>query len=85
MHLKGLSNAIATTSNWVANYLLLSVFLKCTKTEIGKILSYSVLALACFITYIFVYRFLPETKRKPLDVCVRQVLLAKKYGCKNID
>jgi len=31
-----------------------------------------------------VYRYVPETKDKPLDECVRLILEARKKGCKNL-
>eukprot|EP00347_Sterkiella_histriomuscorum_P013821 403363238 len=80
IHLIGFSNAIATTSNWFFNSMLLSIFLQITKTETGKIVAYTILAAVCFITHIFVFRYLPETKDKSLDICVQLVLDTKQYG-----
>lgn len=80
MHLRGIANAIATASNWCFNCILLSIFLQITKTETGKIISYTILAAACFATYIFVYRYLPETKDVAMDECVRLVLEARLKG-----
>ncbi|CDW76109.1 arabinose-proton symporter [Stylonychia lemnae] len=53
-----------------------------TATDLGKIIAYSILAISCFITFLFVQRYLPETKDKPIEECVRLVLQARYSGCK---
>ena len=41
-----------------------------TSTEIGKMLTYSLLAFNIFVMWAFVYRYVPETKDKSIAECV---------------
>ena len=53
--------------------MLSAIFLMITSTQIGKIISYSILGLSCFVAYYFTLYYVPETKDKTLDECVRLV------------
>lgn len=79
MHLRGIANSITTTTNWLFNYLLSAIFLIITSTEAGKLISYTILGLSCFVAYYFVYLYVPETKGCSLDECVRLVQLTQYY------
>ena len=68
----------------MSSYILLAIFLQITKTEVGKVISYTILASACFIAFLIVNRFLPETKDIPINECVRLVLEARTKGCRNL-
>lgn len=83
-HLRGIANSITTTSNWLFNFLTSAIFLQITATDTGKIVAYTILSVSCVITYLFVRRYLPETKDKPIDECVRLVQEARYRGCSNI-
>ncbi len=72
-HLRGTANSITTTTNWLFNYLLSAVFLLITSTDTGKIIAYIILALSCFIAYWFTYIYVPETKDRSLEDCIRMV------------
>jgi hypothetical protein len=72
-HLRGIANSITTTTNWLFNYLLSAVFLVITSTDFGKIISYIILALSCFLAYWFTYMYVPETKDHTLEECVELV------------
>ena len=72
--LRGIGNSVATTANWLFNFLTAAVFLPATQSDAGIVVTYSVLALSCFATYAFVRRFVPETKDLPNAECVRLVL-----------
>eukprot|EP00347_Sterkiella_histriomuscorum_P004532 403360103 len=82
-HLRGIANSITTTSNWLFNFLTSAIFLQITATNSGKIIAYSILSISCVITYLFVRRYLPETKDKPIDECVKLVMQARYLGCHN--
>jgi len=45
-----------------------------TDGELGKVVIYAGLALACAFTWLFVHRFVPETKDLPNEECVSLVL-----------
>ena len=75
---------MGTTANWVSNYLLQAIFLPITSTETGKIIAYCLLAGSCFLTFAFVYRFVPETKGFSLEQCVQFILAARRRGCKDL-
>lgn len=79
--MRGIANSITTTSNWLFNFITSAIFLKITATDTGKIVAYSILAISCFLTYMFVRRYLPETKDKSIDICVRIVKEARTKGC----
>ena len=72
-HLRGTANSITTTTNWLFNYLLSALFLVITSTDTGKIISYIILALSCFFAYWFTYMYVPETKDRSLEDCIRMV------------
>jgi len=69
-HVRGLSNSLTTTSNFLFNYFVSAVFLTATSSEVGKVVSYLVLALFAVLAWIFVYTCVPETKGKSLQDCV---------------
>jgi hypothetical protein len=50
------------------------VFLVITATPTGKIGAYLVLGLSCFVAYWFTLWYIPETKDRSLDECVRLTL-----------
>ena len=70
LHLRGTAVSLSTTANWLANYLVSSVFLSTTATDTGKVASYSVIAVFCVLAFIFIFFLLPETKEKSLDEIV---------------
>ena len=72
LHLRGAGNSLATTSNWISNFIIASVFLTLIDTNIGKLITFASLALICALCWIFVYYLLPETKGKTFEenVCM---------------
>ena len=67
LHVIGTANALATTMNWVANFLVASVFLQTTQSVRGEVLTYSGLAGFALLGYVFVYFLVPETANKQIE------------------
>jgi sugar porter (SP) family MFS transporter len=65
-HLRGKAVAVATAANWFAAWLVAQFFLSLVDliTEAG---TFWLFAGFCVITYLFVQRFVPETKGKSLE------------------
>ena len=67
LHVIGTANSLATTMNWVANFLVASVFLQTTQSVRGEVLTYSGLAGFALLGYVFVYFLVPETANKQIE------------------
>ena len=67
LHVIGTANSLATTMNWVANFLVASVFLQTTQSVRGEALTYSGLAGFALLGYVFVYFLVPETANKQIE------------------
>jgi MFS transporter, SP family, sugar:H+ symporter len=88
IHLIGVANSIATSSNWLSNFIVSSLFLTITNSDAGKVYAYLILAFFATSAWFFIYFMLPETKgfsiqqnidrilkRKTIDVEVRTQLV----------
>lgn len=58
--------SIATLSNWVANFVIAQFFLVMVE-KFGKPGTFSIFAVLCVVTIVFVARYVPETKRQLLE------------------
>ena len=74
---RGVSNSITTFSNFASNYIISSVFLTATSTDIGKVVSYLAIAFVAIVAWIVIYNFVPETKGKTMDECV-EIFMSEK-------
>ena len=65
-HMRGRAVAVATAANWFAAWLVSQFFLSLVDliTEAG---TFWLFAAFCAVTYVFVRRFVPETKGKSLE------------------
>ncbi|HVS47047.1 MAG TPA: MFS transporter [Verrucomicrobiae bacterium] len=63
---RGLGMSIATLSNWVANFLVSQFFLTMIQ-KFGRPGTFSIYAVLCIVTIVFVARYVPETKRELLE------------------
>ena len=70
-HVRGVSNSLTTFSNFFFNYIVAAFFLSATSTDIGKVVSYLVIAFFILCTFFFIKKYVHETKGRPLDECVR--------------
>jgi SP family sugar:H+ symporter-like MFS transporter len=61
IHLIGVANSIATSFNWLSNFIVSSLFLTITSTDAGKVYAYLILAFFASSAWFFVYFLLPET------------------------
>mmetsp|Transcript_22643 Transcript_22643/g.40747 ORF Transcript_22643/g.40747 Transcript_22643/m.40747 type:complete len:462 (-) Transcript_22643:865-2250(-) len=67
MHLRSVANSLATTANWVSNFIVSMSFLSLIDTDAGAVVCWLVFALVCGVAWVFVYWLLPETKGKTLE------------------
>ena len=63
---RGLGMSISALSNWVANFAVSLSFLSIL-AKLGEPLTFSLYAIMCLITLVFVWRTVPETKREMLE------------------
>ena len=71
LQLIGIANSIATSFNWLSNFVVSSVFLTITETKPGKVYAYLILAFFSLSAWIFIYFILPETKGKEIQENVK--------------
>jgi MFS family permease len=62
IHLIGTGNSLATSCNWLSNFIVSSTFLTITSTDAGKVYAYLILCGFSISAWIFVYYLVPETK-----------------------
>jgi len=63
---RGLGMSISTLANWVGNFLVSQFFLTMVE-RLGRPLTFSVYALLCIVTVLFVRTMVPETKQELLE------------------
>ena len=74
IHLVGTAVALATATNWIANFVVSSVFLTSMETDSGKVTTFVVLAFFALLAEIFVYLYVPETAGKTVEENVDKIL-----------
>ena len=74
LHVIGTANSLATTVNWLVNFIVASVFLETTQTVRGEVMTYSLLAFFAFSGFLFVYSMVPETANKQVDEILEEIL-----------
>ena len=63
LHLRGAGNSMATTTNWVSNFLVSLTFLTLMKhIPFGDVIGFSILSGMSILALIFTYFWVPETK-----------------------
>lgn len=67
LHLRGVGMSLATTTNWVSNYIISQLFLTLTSSSVGKVVTFACIAVFCVFAWLFVYYLLPETKGKSIE------------------
>jgi MFS transporter, SP family, galactose:H+ symporter len=63
---RGLGMSLSTLANWVGNFLVSQFFLTMVD-RLGRPATFSVYALLCIVTILFVRSMVPETKRELLE------------------
>jgi MFS transporter, SP family, galactose:H+ symporter len=63
---RGRAVAVATAANWFAAFLVTEFFLSVVNA-IGESTTFFVFAALCVVTYVFVFRYVPETKDRSLE------------------
>ena len=75
IHLISSASALSTATNWLSNFIVSSSFLTLMNLgDYGKELSFSLLAIACVIAWIFINCLLPETNGRPIPLNVNNIL-----------
>jgi len=75
IHLIGTATSVATACNWASNFVVSSSFLSIMEIgSYGNVLAFLILAVFGVLTWIFVYRTLPETKGRQILVNVQNVM-----------
>lgn len=59
--------SITTTSNWVSNFVISMSFLSLTSFDLGEVAVWVILAIFSFLTWLMIYKYLPETKGYNLE------------------
>ena len=78
LHVIGTANSLSTTTNWISNAIVASLFLATTKTVKGEVLTYSALAAIAALGFLFIYFYVPETANKPIDVILEEIIGSQK-------
>jgi len=63
---RGLGMSISTLANWVGNFLVSQFFLTMVE-RLGRSATFSIYALLCVVTIVFVRAMVPETKQELLE------------------
>jgi len=66
LQVRGLGMSICTLGNWVANFVVSQFFLTSVE-HLGRPLTFSIYAILCIVTIIFIAVNVPETKREVLE------------------
>lgn len=74
IHLVGTAAALATATNWLANFIVASVFLSAMETDEGKVYTFLILALFSFIAFLFVCFCVPETAGKRVSENIKNII-----------
>ena len=74
VHVIGTANSIATSVNWLTNFLVSFMFLETTSTPIGSICTYCALAFFATCAWIFVFVLVPETAKKDINDILDEIL-----------
>lgn len=79
IHLVGTAVALATATNWIANFVVASVFLSAMSTEQGKVFTFLVLAGFSAAAALFVYFLVPETGGRRVSENVKEIIGVEEY------
>jgi hypothetical protein len=66
-------------ASWGFNYVTASWFPQVADGQMGKVIMYVGIAIACVVAYIFTQRYIPETKGYSQQECVSMILYAREW------
>ena len=66
-------------ASWGFNYVTASWFPQVADGQMGKVIMYVGIAIACVDAYIFTHRYIPETKGFSQQECVTMILYARDW------
>jgi SP family myo-inositol transporter-like MFS transporter 13 len=67
LKLRSTAASLATTANWISNFLVSMTFLSIMSTNPGMVLAWVILAAFGLATMCWVWNYVPETKGKKLE------------------
>ena len=67
LHIIGSGGSVATTTNWLSNFVVATIFPLTLTTTAGEVASFSVLAIFAVLAWVFIYFLLPETANKSIQ------------------
>ena len=70
-HVRGRGVAVATAANWGSAWLVTQFFLTLTNL-LGESGTFALFAFMCVVSYVFIWKLVPETKGKTLDEIQQQ-------------
>lgn len=79
LHVIGTANSLSTTTNWVTNFVVSSLFLIFLETPLGSVLSFIALAIFAASAWLFIYLLLPETAHRTIGD-ILEMILGKNYA-----
>lgn len=74
IHVIGTANSLATTTNWLSNFLVSTYFLLLLDSKLGSVLAFVALAFFAASAFVFIYIMLPETAGKQIDQILAEIL-----------
>lgn len=77
LHMRAKSMGIITAANWFANFIIILSFLPMLHI-FGIQLTFSFYALACIMSLVFAYKFIPETKSVTLEQIQENLIAGKR-------
>ena len=78
-NLKGMALSFCMLASWGFNYVTASWFPQVADGQMGKVIMYVGIAIACVVAYIFTHRYIPETKGFSQQECVTMILYARDW------
>lgn len=77
LQIRGMAMSIATVMQWAANFIVSISFLSLYQSY-GQAITFSLFGLLCFLAFVFVYYFIPETTGVSLEKIEANLMAGKK-------
>ena len=74
LHVIGTANSLTTTTNWLSNYFVAQFFPLMLKNNSLKGWAFVLLAIFSALSWLFIYKMLPETANKEIQDILRDIL-----------
>ena len=74
LHVVGTAQSLSTTTNWLSNFVVSSLFLIFLQSKLGSVLSFIALAIFSALAFAFVYVLVPETANRTIEEILGLIL-----------